>query len=321
MGCGGSRPTDIPAPPPKVEKVAEPLPPATAPPLHIGLANPGDGTVASPSDVVVNENGDDIAKVIAIEEPAPVDLTQDEEKEFQPEGEPDAEDPPEAEQSAKQQNPPRSPKVPESPKVKPDELSHVSQEASQAQEVSNAPTADGAQALYTGPKLTLQEGCLKVCSGGTLGKDGLTVINETSYQSAAAFTTEKIMSFSLQVKETRQFQAESMILGFTEVPIDEAIEKVSHDDCEAHDLPNSWMLTEKSVKMPTQLKLVDYDSKTPKKGDIVTVKNISGNFVVYLNGSQVLEIKDCLPNQPLTGCIQPRGIHSTVCVVEDPPIV
>lgn len=170
------------------------------------------------------------------------------------------------------------------------------------------------QAFYQGPVFTSSSNSLRCCEGGGLSDDGFEVSNKNSYQSAAAFSVEKVVSFTVEVTETREYQTEGMILGFTKTGLDHAIAKVSKDDCEAHDLTDTWCITEKSIKMPTQLKLINWHTREAIKGDKVTLSNSNGDFRIDLNGENVYNLPNVLPREPLTAVIQPRGVHARVRV-------
>lgn len=171
-----------------------------------------------------------------------------------------------------------------------------------------------AQAFYQGPVFSSSSNSLRCCEGGGLSDDGFEISNRNSYQSAAAFTVEKVVSFTVEVTETREYQTEGMILGFTKIDLEEAIAKVSKDDCEAHDLAETWCVTERSIKMPTQLKLIDWQTRAATKGDFVTLSNSNGDFRIDLNGKNVYDLPNVLPREPMTAVIQPRGVHARVRV-------
>jgi len=183
-----------------------------------------------------------------------------------------------------------------------------------SQEKENKGSDPSTQAFYQGTPFSQESNSLRCCEGGSLSKGGFEIQKMNSYQSAAAFSTSKVASFTVEVTEKKEYFSESMILGFTLVPIDTAINKVSADDCEADDLTDTWCVTEKSVKMPTQLKLIDWNTREVKEGDKVTICNANGDFRIDLNGTNVVCIPDVLPREPLTAMIQPRGVHSKLLV-------
>lgn len=170
------------------------------------------------------------------------------------------------------------------------------------------------QAFYQGLIFSPKSNSLRCCEGGSLSPDGFEISSKNSYQSAAAFSTSKVGSFTVEVVETQEYCSEGMILGFTKVDVDTAISKVSRDDCEAHDLGDTWCVTEKSVKLPTQLILIDWHTREAKKGDKVTIYNANGDFRIDLNGTNVYCLPNVLPREPMTAVIQPRGVHFRVRV-------
>eukprot|EP00397_Hematodinium_sp_SG-2012_P050891 GEMP01059358.1.p2 GENE.GEMP01059358.1~~GEMP01059358.1.p2 ORF type:complete len:109 (+),score=14.39 GEMP01059358.1:48-374(+) len=102
------------------------------------------------------------------------------------------------------------------------------------------------QAFVTVVGCVTQRDGLRCTKGATLSADGLEVSNTTTFSPAIAVSVEPQVSFTVAITECERGHNNGMLLGFTDMDLDVALQKIEEEDCDAFQLSETWCLNEEN---------------------------------------------------------------------------